>query len=90
MSTTTSYTSRLAAQKAATVDPEGAASEQKQEQNLPEDVRYDASKQLETDGRFDQPGGHRVGFSKQSDANQFDCPVHRTLPHSLPSGEAGE
>eukprot|EP00957_Ditylum_brightwellii_P194548 14818462-Ditylum_brightwellii.AAC.1 len=69
MSTTTSITTRLAAQKAATVDPQGAAIEQ-QEENLPEDVGYNASKQLETDGRFDQPGGRRVGFSEQSDANQ--------------------
>eukprot|EP00957_Ditylum_brightwellii_P125482 9564968-Ditylum_brightwellii.AAC.1 len=82
---TTSYTTRLAARKAATLDPQGAASE---ETNLPEDD--DASEQLETDGRFDRPGGRWDGFSEHSDANQRDRPVHRTLTRSLPSGEAEE
>ena len=86
--TTSSYTTRLAARKAANTDPQGAASEQDTNLNLPEDDV--ASAQLETDGRLDRPGGRRVGFSERSDANQRDRPVHRTLARSLPSGEAEE
>eukprot|EP00957_Ditylum_brightwellii_P054517 4130294-Ditylum_brightwellii.AAC.1 len=69
----TTITTRLAAQKAATVDPQGAATENPTK-NSPEDVRYDASKQLETDCPFDRPGGRRVGCSERSDANQRDRP----------------
>eukprot|EP00957_Ditylum_brightwellii_P108764 8296709-Ditylum_brightwellii.AAC.1 len=72
--TTTSYSTRLAARKAANTDPQGAASEQETNFNLPEDVGLDASEQLETDGRFDRPGGRRIGFSERSDANQRDRP----------------
>ena len=87
--TTTSYSTRLAARKAANTDPQGAAS-QETNLNLPEDVRLDPSEQLETDGRSNQPGGCRIGFSERSDANQRDRPVHRTLSRLLPSGEAEE
>eukprot|EP00957_Ditylum_brightwellii_P173662 13222218-Ditylum_brightwellii.AAC.1 len=85
----TTITTRLAARKAATVEsPQETAI--LQENNLPQDVRYNAAKQLETNGRSDQPGGRCIGFSEQSDANQHDCPVHWTLPRLLPTGEAEE
>eukprot|EP00957_Ditylum_brightwellii_P117962 8997686-Ditylum_brightwellii.AAC.1 len=86
---TTTITTRLAARKAATVEiPEEAVIQQ--QENLPQDVGHDATKQLEPDGQSNQPGGHRVGCSEQLDASQHDCPVCWTLPHSLLPGEAEE
>eukprot|EP00957_Ditylum_brightwellii_P083894 6376066-Ditylum_brightwellii.AAC.1 len=85
----TTITTRLAARKAATVEiPREAAIQQ--EEDLPHCVGHDASKQLETDGQSDQPGGRRVGFSERSDANQRDHPVHWTLTCLLLAGETEE
>eukprot|EP00957_Ditylum_brightwellii_P097587 7431868-Ditylum_brightwellii.AAC.1 len=60
---TTTYSTRLAAQKEATLEepPKQAASN---EHNLPEDVGYNAPKQLGTNGQSDQSGGHCVGHSE--------------------------
>eukprot|EP00957_Ditylum_brightwellii_P142214 10834729-Ditylum_brightwellii.AAC.2 len=87
----TTYSTRLAAQKAATLEklPKQAATKQENE-SLPEDFRYNNIKQLETNGQSDQPGWHCVGYSEQSDANQHDFPVHWALLCLLPLREAEE
>eukprot|EP00957_Ditylum_brightwellii_P001634 126956-Ditylum_brightwellii.AAC.1 len=85
----TTITTRLASRKVATAEIlEEAAIQQKE--NLLQDVRHDATKQLETDGQSNQPGEHCVGYFEQSDASQCNRPVCWTLPHSILPGEAKE